>query len=355
MAEEFRNYKIEKEAGIHRSMEEELESSKTHLFDIIHQEEAKRPFDSLLNDPDVEDAELLSLNLGTSYSGLKKEEKTSVCMKSKEDGLSLGLDLNKFEQEPTQAWNSQQTCAKRARVSVRARCDAPVMNDGCQWRKYGQKTAKGNPCPRAYYRCAGAPGCSVRKQVQRCAEDMSILISTYEGTHNHPLPVSAATIASTTSAAASMLMSGSSVSSSAIDTCFSNLNLSSLDNSRSSLQFSLARPSFSSNPTITLDLTAPQYSTLSSTKPFFENQTGNLSLGVQNQNLVTESTAKSIMSSPSFRSALATAIASYVGAHSSELLNSRNTNLKILRPQPMTLFGVKCPSASPVDFMENTT
>ncbi|WOL08150.1 hypothetical protein Cni_G16902 [Canna indica] len=389
----------------------DYQSLQMHFSDIFQQQQTKKPVEKILTMSDNVE-ENLSLSLGTCSSGQKKEDTaTKITAKGSEnfeEDLTLRLDCRvegssnsttlseplklspdnssdnlKEDDINGESWPpnktilkssprngddeaSQQPQVKKARVSVRTRCDGPTMNDGCQWRKYGQKISKGNPCPRAYYRCTIAPSCPVRKQVQRCAEDMSILITTYEGTHNHPLPVSATAMASTTAAAASMLMSGSSASQPATPINFLSSSSTNPYLPNSSIS------STSAHPTVTLDLTAPPtmqyYNRLSSnyssssfnfssssditrslptswSNPFFKygaqaqpynNNPVSLSHGRQSQDsiyhpylqkasissastsnqhpLITDTIAKVITSDPKFHSALTAAISSYVEA-----------------------------------------
>ncbi|PQQ20410.1 putative WRKY transcription factor 48 [Prunus yedoensis var. nudiflora] len=62
------------------------------------------------------------------------------------------------------------------------------LDDGYRWRKYGQKAVKNSPYPRSYYRCTTA-ACGVKKRVERSSDDPSTVVTTYEGQHTHPSPI----------------------------------------------------------------------------------------------------------------------------------------------------------------------
>ncbi|OIW02008.1 hypothetical protein TanjilG_11601 [Lupinus angustifolius] len=71
------------------------------------------------------------------------------------------------------------------RFAFQTRSANDILDDGYRWRKYGQKAVKNSIYPRSYYRCTHHT-CNVKKQVQRLSNDTSIVVTTYEGIHNHP-------------------------------------------------------------------------------------------------------------------------------------------------------------------------
>ncbi|PKI60327.1 hypothetical protein CRG98_019263 [Punica granatum] len=75
---------------------------------------------------------------------------------------------------------------RRPRFAFQTRSQVDILDDGYRWRKYGQKAVKNNKFPRSYYRCT-YQGCNVKKQVQRLTRDESVVVTTYEGTHTHPV------------------------------------------------------------------------------------------------------------------------------------------------------------------------
>ncbi|PWA60498.1 WRKY domain-containing protein [Artemisia annua] len=60
------------------------------------------------------------------------------------------------------------------------------INDGYNWRKYGQKQVKASEHPRSYYKCTH-PNCPVKKKVGQ-ALDGHISDIVYKGKHNHDPP-----------------------------------------------------------------------------------------------------------------------------------------------------------------------
>ncbi|KAI3466800.1 hypothetical protein Pfo_023463 [Paulownia fortunei] len=115
---------------------------------------------------------------GDEYSNKGKKE--SQVKETAEDGE----DTSKKEAKAKKKGEKKE---RQPRFAFMTKSEVDHLEDGYRWRKYGQKAVKNSPYPRSYYRCT-TQKCPVKKRVERSFQDPSIVITTYEGQHNHHVP-----------------------------------------------------------------------------------------------------------------------------------------------------------------------
>lgn len=147
----------------------------------------RRSGNSAIYDPSSADSALLQEDSSVSVGDEEFEPNSP---------FSNSVDDNENEQE-AKRWKGENEnegyceggsrTVKEPRIVVQTTSEIDILPDGYRWRKYGQKVVKGNPNPRSYYKCTSL-GCPVRKHIERAANDMRAVITTYEGKHNHEVP-----------------------------------------------------------------------------------------------------------------------------------------------------------------------
>ncbi|CAN6853813.1 hypothetical protein Bca4012_041042 [Brassica carinata] len=174
-----------------------LENNNTNLFNTDLP--LSQPSTTKATSSEVVNTATTSPN-STSVSSSSKEAVNDntdkeVTLKDPEEG-------DQQEQKDTKpqlkAKTKNQKKAREARFAFLTRSDIDNLDDGYRWRKYGQKAVKNSPYPRSYYRCTTV-GCGVKKRVERSSDDPYIVMTTYEGQHTHPFPMTRGHIAMFTS------------------------------------------------------------------------------------------------------------------------------------------------------------
>ncbi|XP_022876423.1 probable WRKY transcription factor 23 [Olea europaea var. sylvestris] len=142
---------------------------------------------------DQESSEVLNTPATPNFSSISSE--SSGAGRPNDEKTKEVVDKADEEEEQKQKTEKQlkpkKTSQKRQReqrFAFMTKSEVDHLEDGYRWRKYGQKAVKNSPFPRSYYRCTNA-SCSVKKRIERCLYDPTIVMTTYEGQHTHPSPL----------------------------------------------------------------------------------------------------------------------------------------------------------------------
>ncbi|KAI3713441.1 hypothetical protein L1987_72018 [Smallanthus sonchifolius] len=123
-----------------------------------------------LESSNVDWVSLLSGFVNGDHQGLKMER-----------GLCEGDEKNGGRNGKCMKSERGKKVTSSSRVAFHTRSNEDILDDGYKWRKYGQKSVKNTHHPRCTHHT-----CNVKKQIQRLSKDNSIVVTTYEGIHNHP-------------------------------------------------------------------------------------------------------------------------------------------------------------------------
>ncbi|XP_010247293.1 PREDICTED: probable WRKY transcription factor 43 [Nelumbo nucifera] len=151
---------------------------------LLHPPPPPTPLPILLHQPHQQDSQIIpdidwvSLLSGSLGFGEQKPLLASAA-------VTTGNQIEEEKGGKDKARASRTKKASRPRLAFQTRSTEDILDDGFRWRKYGQKAVKNSSYPRSYYRCTHHT-CNVKKQVQRLSKDTSIVVTTYEGIHNHP-------------------------------------------------------------------------------------------------------------------------------------------------------------------------
>ncbi|KAL5155323.1 WRKY transcription factor 44 [Glycine soja] len=136
-----------------------------------------------------------ALNVGaTNAGGVSTENSCGLSGECEEGskGFEAQEDEPRYKRRKNENQSNEAALSEEGlvepRIVMQSFMDSEILGDGFRWRKYGQKVVKGNPYPRSYYRCTNIK-CNVRKHVERAIDDPRSFVTTYEGKHNHEMPL----------------------------------------------------------------------------------------------------------------------------------------------------------------------